>query len=99
GGIFRSTWTLLSNSYFFTPAAAIFQNSLALLVTNASLTTLGGGGSFAGVPGSLAGSSVLHASGSMARASNDSRRLILRSGVCIFDHLPGGRSPRRQEHC
>ena len=33
-----STWTLPSASYLRTPAAAIFQNSLALLVTNASLT-------------------------------------------------------------
>src|SRR4051812_15866754 len=35
-----STWTLPSFSYLWTPAAAIFQKSLALLVTNASLTTL-----------------------------------------------------------
>src|SRR6185295_15301490 len=39
GGIFTSTCTRPSASYLRTPAAAIFQNSLALFVTNASLTT------------------------------------------------------------
>src|SRR6476620_9425516 len=33
-----STWTLLSASYLWMPPAAIFQNWLGLLVTNASLT-------------------------------------------------------------
>src|SRR4051812_25550605 len=37
-----STWTLPSFSYLCTPAAAIFQNSLVLLVTKASLTSLPG---------------------------------------------------------
>src|SRR5438128_1876386 len=36
-----STCTLASFSYLCTPAAAIFQNSLALLVTNASFSALG----------------------------------------------------------
>src|SRR5690349_10315658 len=39
GGIFTSTCTRPSASYLRTPAAAIFQNSLALFVTNASFTT------------------------------------------------------------
>src|SRR6266550_7228488 len=40
GGILMSTWTLPSPSYLWTPLEAIFQNSLALLVTKASLRTL-----------------------------------------------------------
>src|SRR5688572_14508462 len=36
-----STWTLASRSYLCTPAAAIFQNSLALFVMNASLSDVG----------------------------------------------------------
>src|SRR5678816_656347 len=36
GGILMSTCTPASFSYLWTPAAAIFQNSLALLVTKAS---------------------------------------------------------------
>src|SRR5688572_23284146 len=43
-----STWTLPSASYFLTPFAAIFQNSLVLFVTNASFRTFAG--SLAGVP-------------------------------------------------
>ena len=38
GGILMSTCTPDSFSYLCTPAAAIFQNSLALLVTKASLS-------------------------------------------------------------
>src|SRR5581483_3276910 len=41
GGILMSTCTPASFSYLCTPAAAIFQNSLALLVTNASFSALG----------------------------------------------------------
>src|SRR5262249_33716698 len=41
GGILMSTCTPASFSYLCTPAAAIFQNSLALLVTKASLSELG----------------------------------------------------------
>ena len=40
GGILMSTWTSASFSYLCTPAAAIFQNSLALLVTKASFRLL-----------------------------------------------------------
>src|SRR2546423_1912509 len=36
-----STWMLASFSYLCTPAAAIFQNSLVLLVTNASFSEPG----------------------------------------------------------
>ena len=41
GGSFTSTCTPVSFSYLATPAAAIFQNSLALFVTNASFRELG----------------------------------------------------------
>src|SRR5881275_2342441 len=41
GGILMSTWMFASFSYLWTPAAAIFQNSLVLFVTNASFSAEG----------------------------------------------------------